>query len=594
MATSGAYYNTAFNFTYAVAKASDPTVFFTSTFTAGEVKVSKRSGSGAITTANIASLPVPNSSGLMNISLTASEMQADEITVEFIPSSGDFGARAVSITTEPTPGDILEVQKSAVAIADFRATGFSTFDPATDTVANVTTVGSVSGSVGSVVAAVTAGTVSDKTGYSISGSLTTLDALDTAQDSQHSTTQSAISGLNNISASDVYTEFTSGSNEDVFKANVSGLATASALTTVDTEVGQIKAKTDQLTFTVANQVDANALTGGGGGGGSATSSNQTTIINHLTDIKGAGWTSTDNLAEITEDVTGLNGDAMRGTDGASTTTPPTAAAIYSEFTSGSNEDAFKADVSGLATASALSTVDGNVDAILVDTGTTLPSTLSTIEGKVDTVDSNVDSVLADTGTSLPSTLSTIESKIDTVDNNVDAVLVDTGTSLPTTLSTIEGKVDTVDTNVDSVLVDTGTTLPSTLSTMEGKIDTVDGNVDAVLVDTGTTIPATLSTMDGKIDTLDTVADSILSDTGTDGVVLSTATLESIADNILKRDVDNVEATANEHTLATIILCMLESSRSDTTWTIKRSDGATTHVTKTLTLDSTADPVTGVD
>ncbi len=237
-----------------------------------------------------------------------------------------------------------------------------------------------------------------------------------------------------------------------FKADVSSLATASALTVVDTEVGQIKAKTDQLTFTVSNQVDANALTGGS----DATAANQSTIINHLTDVKGAGWTSTDNLAEITEDVTGLNGAAMRGTDGAVTTAAPTAADIYSEFTSGSNEDAFKADVSGLATASALSTVDG------------------------------------------------------------------------------------------------------------------------------------------KIDTLDTVADSILADTGTDGVVLSTATLESIADTILKRDVDNVEATANEHTLATIILCLLESSRSSTTWTIKRSDGVTTHATKTLTLDSTADPVIGVD
>jgi hypothetical protein len=33
---------------------------------------------------------------------------------------------------------------------------------------------------------------------------------------------------------------------------------------IDTEVGAIKAKTDQLTFTVANQVDSNALSGGGG------------------------------------------------------------------------------------------------------------------------------------------------------------------------------------------------------------------------------------------------------------------------------------------------------------------------------------------
>jgi hypothetical protein len=57
----------------------------------------------------------------------------------------------------------------------------------------------------------------------------------------------------------------------------SGLATTTQLTTVegkidtiddfvDTEISAIKAKTDQLSFTVANQVDANALTGGGGGG----------------------------------------------------------------------------------------------------------------------------------------------------------------------------------------------------------------------------------------------------------------------------------------------------------------------------------------
>ena len=184
--------------------------------------------------------------------------------------------------------------------------------------------------------------------------------------------------------------------------------------------------------------------------------------------------------------------------------------------------------------------------------------------------------------------------VSTIDSNVDAVLVDTGTTLPATLSTVEGKVDTVDGNVDAILVDTGTTLPATLSTIEGKVDTVDSNVDAVLVDTGTTLPATLSTMAGKIDTVDGLVDAILADTGTDGVVLSTATLQSIADEILKRDVDNVEATANEHTLATIILCLLESSRSATTWTIKRSDGTTTHATKTLTLDSAANPVVGVD
>ena len=66
------------------------------------------------------------------------------------------------------------------------------------------------------------------------------------------------------------------------------LATAANLATVDTVVDAVKVKTDQLTFTVTNQVDANSLTGG-----------------------------------------------------------TSAAAIYTYFTDGSREDVFKADVTVL-------------------------------------------------------------------------------------------------------------------------------------------------------------------------------------------------------------------------------------------------------
>ena len=68
---------------------------------------------------------------------------------------------------------------------------------------------------------------------------------------------------------------------------------------------------------------------------------------------------------------------------------------------------------------------------------------------------------------------------------------------------------------------------------------------------------------------------------------------AIADSVLMRAISNVEANADAHSLATICLAILESSRSSTTWTIKRTDGATTHATKTLTLDSSANPVVGV-
>ena len=90
------------------------------------------------------------------------------------------------------------------------------------------------------------------------------------------------------------------------------------------DITAIKTKTDQLTFTVANQVDANSLTGG--------------------------------------------------------TSP---ADIYTYFTTGTNEDAFKADTSTLATSAALSgvetkidTIDTNVDSILVDTGTDIPASIT--------------------------------------------------------------------------------------------------------------------------------------------------------------------------------------------------------------------------
>ena len=156
-----------------------------------------------------------------------------------------------------------------------------------------------------------------------------------------------------------------------------------------------------------------------------------------------------------------------------------------------------------ASQTSVDTIDGIVDSILVDTGTTLPATLTTIEGKIDTVDGVVDTILVDTnelqtdwvdGGRLDLILDARSSQtsVDTIDTNVDAILVDTGTTIPATLTTIEGKIDTIDTNVDAILVDTGTTIPATLTTIEGKIDTVDTVVDVILVDTDTTIPGLIS------------------------------------------------------------------------------------------------------
>ena len=95
------------------------------------------------------------------------------------------------------------------------------------------------------------------------------------------------------------------------------------------------------------------------------------------------------------------------------------------------------------------------------------------------------------------TATDVETKVDTVDVNVDAILVDTGTTLQAELDAIEAAVITNAAGVDiaadiialkaetaAILVDTGTTLDAALAV-------VDGNVDAILVDTGTTLQAEL-------------------------------------------------------------------------------------------------------
>ena len=75
--------------------------------------------------------------------------------------------------------------------------------------------------------------------------------------------------------------------------------------------------------------------------------------------------------------------------------------------------------------------------------------------------------------------------------------------------------------------------------------------------------------------------------------LSADERNQVADAVLARNISQVEAGAAEHSLCTVVLAALESSTSGTTWTIKRTDGSTTHATKTITKDAAAQPITGV-
>lgn len=77
--------------------------------------------------------------------------------------------------------------------------------------------------------------------------------------------------------------------------------------------------------------------------------------------------------------------------------------------------------------------------------------------------------------------------------------------------------------------------------------------------------------------------------------ISTTSTARIADGVLTRNVSNVEATAGEHTLATVVLSMLEWEISGSDLIIKRTDGTTVHYTKVLSsATGTGDVITGLN
>ena len=98
-----------------------------------------------------------------------------------------------------------------------------------------------------------------------------------------------------------------------------------------------------------------------------------------------------------------------------------------------------------ATDAAIAVVDANVDAVLVDTGTTIPATIAT-------VDANVDAVLVDTGTTIPATIATVDANIDTMkavsDNTLPIVQLETtavnGSNWTTSYSTAGGSFNVPD------------------------------------------------------------------------------------------------------------------------------------------------------
>lgn len=178
----------------------------------------------------------------------------------------------------------------------------------------------------------------------------------------------------------------------------------------------------------------------------------------------------------------------------------------------------------IATETKQDVIDTNVDAILVDTGTS-GVVLATNAVDATSVAANALS----NGNFTAGYFNAINAECDTALTDYDAA---TGTELAAT----DAKIDIIDTNVDAVLVDTGTTIPATLGTpvadIATDIATVDGIVDNILTDTGTTL-------DTKINTIDTIVDNLnlgiiygAAATGTLSTTQATSNLSGYADDQL--------------------------------------------------------------
>jgi hypothetical protein len=192
----------------------------------------------------------------------------------------------------------------------------------------------------------------------------------------------------------------------------------------------------------------------------------------------------------------------------------------------------------------LAAVDGVVDSILVDTGTTLDAAIAGIptvaEFEARSLVAADYTVVAD----LPAAGAT-QASVDAIKVVVDDILVDTAAGAT------QASVDAIKVVVDDILVDTAaidiTAIDAKVDliladTDELQTDLVDGGrvdlvLDAILLDTGTTL-------DGKMNVLDGKADDILEDTSTTLDAAITALQENVTDILADTDELQTDWTAD--------------------------------------------------
>lgn len=224
------------------------------TLASGDVKISKDGG----TLANLTTLPTvtPASGKLVKVTVSATEMQAENVAIVFSDASGgEWKDLILNIPTAVRQIDDLATPTNITAGTITTVTNLTNAPTNGDLTATMKT--SVTTAATAATPTVTAGTVSDKSGYSLATTPPTAAQIRTEIDSN--STQLAKLGTPvgaSVSAdiaavkSDTAATLTDTAEIGTAGAGLTALASATNLATlagyVDTEVAAIKAKTDSL------------------------------------------------------------------------------------------------------------------------------------------------------------------------------------------------------------------------------------------------------------------------------------------------------------------------------------------------------------
>lgn len=499
---------------------------------------------------------VTNVTNVANASVSA--MQATALNDFFTVDSGatyasdTVSGSVVSEIADNAGGSGLTAAAIADAVLDEALSGHTTAGTLGKAIADietdVTAILDDTGTSGVVVAS------GSKSGYTISGTITTLDALDTAQDAQHSTTQSAIASLSiptaaqnadavlrealadHDSVSGSLAEGVSAILADTNELQTDDIPTtlATIASYIDTEVAAIKAVTDNLP-------DSGALTSIAQASALATvDTNVDTILARLQGIVleagtiGATGNDTthvhiptftygddeiNNYLLVIYDASEDEYHARYIEDWVNTSKLATVATL--PFTPQASTDGyflipFRQDVTGGAgldaagVRAAVGLASANLDTQLGSIQTDATAILA----DTDELQTNQGDWATATGFSTHSAAD-VRIEMDSNSTQLAAIVADTNElqtdDTPTALASIASQITTVDGVADAIKAVTDNLPDSgalTSIAQASALATTDGKVDDILTDTGTTLPATLATTDGKIDDIKTKTDSL--------------------------------------------------------------------------------------